>query len=253
MRISFSNAFLKGMVRCAEKYQAVVMTWLKIATFEPNCMGLTGMVYASETTSRRACCSLLMFGERSHFASKLSSVSSTYSRSGREGKVFNMTSGEVSMSGTAGDWRWNQCWRGRNTCLAISHEMQPGTNWTGPAGSLDRPKPAEQQGGRNWERARHMGGLSGLWGVRSFYLIGCFINVIKHGRALWLCIIADLHSGGKTGGRKKRKRWTELRGGKGDTAEHGGVCWVEREGSQGQEICRIRPDKTTEDRIKQQG
>lgn len=55
-----------------------------------------------------------------------------------------------------------------------------------------------------------MGGLSGLWGVRSFYLIGCFINVIKHGRALWLCIIADLHSRGKTGGRKKRKRWTEL-------------------------------------------
>ena len=37
----------------------------------------------------------------------------------------------------------------------------------------------------------------GLWGTRSFYLTGCFINVIKHGRDLWLCIIPDLHSRGK--------------------------------------------------------
>lgn len=37
----------------------------------------------------------------------------------------------------------------------------------------------------------------GLMGARSFYLTGCFINVIKHGRALWLCIIADLHSWGR--------------------------------------------------------
>ena len=38
-----------------------------------------------------------------------------------------------------------------------------------------------------------------MWGARSFYLTGCFINVIKHGRALWLCIIPDLHSRGKAG------------------------------------------------------
>lgn len=44
-----------------------------------------------------------------------------------------------------------------------------------------------------------------MWGARSFYLTGCFINVIKHGRALWLCIIADLHSRGK-GRRKKSER-----------------------------------------------
>lgn len=37
----------------------------------------------------------------------------------------------------------------------------------------------------------------GRMGARSFYLTGCFINVIKHGRALWLCIIADLHSWGR--------------------------------------------------------
>lgn len=43
----------------------------------------------------------------------------------------------------------------------------------------------------------------GLQGARSFYLTGCFINVIKHGRALWLCIIADLHSTGKGGGAGK--------------------------------------------------
>lgn len=97
----------------------------------------------------RACPSLQLFGERSHFASMLSSVSSSCSRSGREGEVSDMTSSEVSMSGTAGDWGQNQCWRGTNTCLAISHEMQPGTNWTGPAGSLNRPKPAEQQEGRD--------------------------------------------------------------------------------------------------------
>lgn len=40
--------------------------------------------------------------------------------------------------------------------------------------------------------------------MRSFYLTGCFINVIKHGRPLWLCIIADLHSRGK-GGREGGK------------------------------------------------
>lgn len=34
-------------------------------------------------------------------------------------------------------------------CLAISHEMQPGTDRTGPAGILNRPQPAEQQGGRS--------------------------------------------------------------------------------------------------------
>lgn len=55
-------------------------------------------------SSRRACPSLQLFGERSRFANTLSSASSTYSRSGREGDVSDMTSSEVSMSGTAGDW-----------------------------------------------------------------------------------------------------------------------------------------------------
>ena len=58
----------------------------------------------------------------------------------------------------------------------------------------------------------------GLWGARSFYLTGCFINVIKHGRALWLCIIPDLHSRGKgtrEGGNRGRDRQGERRRGGG--------------------------------------
>lgn len=145
-----------------------------------------------------------------------------------------MTSSEVSMSGTAGDGGWNQYWRERNTRLAISHEMQPGTNWTGPAGSLSRPEPSEQQG--------RGAGLSGLLGPRSFYLTGCFINVIKHRQALWFCIMADLHSREKKGeinrGRRER-RWDSAVG--------------EREGEQGHEIGRIRQDETREDRAKQGG
>lgn len=189
-----------------------------------------GMVCISEELIRKGT-SLITAVWRggSRFAGALSSASSTCSRSGREGEVSDMTSSEVSMSGTAGDWGRNQCRRGRNTCLAISHEMQPGTNWTGPAGSLNRPKPAEQQGrgetGRGWGMWRVW---RGLWGARSFYLTGCFINVIKHGRALWLCIIPDLHSGGKgarEGGRKSRERQT---GGKKEGRRREGVCRRER-------------------------
>lgn len=106
-----------------------------------------GWFTSPKSSSGRACPSLQLFRERSRFASTLSSASSTCRRSGREGEVSDMTSSEVSMSGTAGDWGRNQC--GRNTCLAISHEMQPGTNWTGPAGSLHGPKSVEQQGGRD--------------------------------------------------------------------------------------------------------
>lgn len=51
-----------------------------------------------------------------------------------------------------------------HTCLAISHEMQPGTNWTGPAGSINRPKPAEQQGGRNGKRVRDAEGIERVVG-----------------------------------------------------------------------------------------
>lgn len=131
----------------------------------------------------------------------LSSASSTCIGSGREGKVSDMTSSEESMSGTTGDWGGrNRCRRGRNTCLAIRHEMQPGTNWIGPAGSLNRPKPAEQQRRRDGYMVK---GCIGLWVARSFYLTGCFINVIKHGQALWLCIIPDLHSTRK-GGRDRQ-------------------------------------------------
>lgn len=67
-----------------------------------------------------------------------------------------------------------------------------------------------------------------MWGARSFYLTGCFINVIKHGRALWLCIIPDLHSGGKgarEGGRKSRERQTR---GKKEGRRREGVCRRER-------------------------
>lgn len=49
----------------------------------------------------------------------------------------------------------------------------------------------------------------GVWnelqGTRSFYLTGCFINVIKHGRVLWLHIMADLHSSGENGEDRQRK------------------------------------------------
>lgn len=48
--------------------------------------------------------------------------------------------------------------------------------------------------------------MRGLLGLRSFYLTGCFINVIKHRQALWFCIIADLHSREKKGVRKRRER-----------------------------------------------
>lgn len=72
-------------------------------------MRVTGMVYTSKELVQRACPSLQLFEERSRFASMHSSACSTYSRSGREGEVSDMTSSEVSMSGTAGDWGWNQC------------------------------------------------------------------------------------------------------------------------------------------------
>lgn len=128
---------------------AFLLTESERATYERNVRRVIGMVYISEELIRKGMSLITAVGERSRFASTRSSASSTCSRSGREGEVSDMTSSEVSMSGTAGDWGRNQCRRGRNTCLAISHEMQPGTNWTGPAGSLNRPKPAEQQGGRD--------------------------------------------------------------------------------------------------------
>lgn len=124
----------------------------------------SGWFTSPRSPSGRACPSLQLFGVRSRFASTLSTASSTCGGSGREGEVSDMTSSEVSMSGTAGDWRRNQCRRGRNTCLAISHEMQPGTNWTGPAGSLNRPKPAEQQGGRDGLRVRDAEGMERVVG-----------------------------------------------------------------------------------------
>lgn len=69
----------------------------------------------------------------------------------------------------------------------------------------------------------------GLWGARSLYLTGCFINVIKHGRALWLCIIPDLHSRGK-GGREEKVGETdrEREGEGGRKGERGKECAGER-------------------------
>ena len=108
------------------------------------------MVYISEELIRKGMSLITPVWREVTFCQlTLSSASSTCSGLGREGDVSDMTSSEVSMSGTAGDWRRNQCRRERNTCLAISHEMQPGTDWTEPAGSLRRPQPAEQQGGRD--------------------------------------------------------------------------------------------------------
>lgn len=61
----------------------------------------------------------------------------------------------------------------------------------------------------------------GLWGARSFFLTGCFINVIKHGRALWLCIIPDLHSRGKRGREEKEGETDSEREGKGGRGREG--------------------------------
>lgn len=73
------------------------------------------------------------------------------------------------------------------------------------AWNLDGHKAAEQQAGRDGEGCGEH--WEGGWGVgaRSFHLTGCFINVIKHGQALRLCIIPDLHSRGMDGREKKKK------------------------------------------------
>lgn len=144
-RISFSNGYFSRICWMQREMwttycQTVSKRRLHIKKIEWE---QSGWIFTPlRNSSRRVCPSLQLFEERSCFASMPSPACSTYSRSGREGEVSDMTSSEVSMSGTAGDRGWNQCWRGRNTCLSISHEMQPGTNWTGPAGSLNRPKPA---------------------------------------------------------------------------------------------------------------
>ena len=61
--------------------------------------------------------------------------------------ISDMTSSEVSVSGTAGDRGGTGVGAGKNTWLAISHEIQPGTYWTEAAGSLSLSpnlRPAEQ-------------------------------------------------------------------------------------------------------------
>lgn len=62
-----------------------------------------------------------------------------------------------------------------------------------------------------------------LWGVRSFYLTGCFINVIKHGQALWLCIIPDLHSRGKGVREEKAGETDRERESEGGRGREGGI------------------------------
>lgn len=99
--------------------------------------------------------------------------------------------------------------------FTLSREMQPCANWTGPLRNLDRHRPAEQQEGRERDMQRV---LRGLWGARSFHLTGCFINVIKHGQALWFCIIPDLHSRGREG--RKRERETGKGRGEGRIRGH---------------------------------
>lgn len=58
-------------------------------------------------------------------------------------------------------------------------------------------------------------------GARSLYHIGCFINVIKHGRALWPCIIADLQRRRREGGLTGKGGWRRKQNRK-------GVCRRER-------------------------
>lgn len=58
-------------------------------------------------------------------------------------------------------------------------------------------------------------------GARSFYLAGCFINVIKHGQALWRRIIADLHSREKGERKKGRMVGREVCGGEGEAVCRG--------------------------------
>lgn len=89
--------------------------------------------------------------------------------------------------------------------------MQARANWTGPVWNLDRHGPAGQQEGRGGERVRDAVGIERV--ARSAHLTGCFIKQIKHGQALLLRIIPDLHSGGMES-RIKRKKDRGVRGGR---------------------------------------
>lgn len=60
-------------------------------------------------------------------------------------------------------------------------------------------------------------------GARSLYHIGCFINVIKHGRALWPCIIADLQRRRREGGLTGKGGWRGSRIEREFAGESGGI------------------------------
>lgn len=112
------------------------------------------------SSSRRACPSLQLFAETSRFASTLSSVSSTCSRSGREGKVSDMTSSEVSMSGTAGDWGGTNAEEG-DTCSthasqsAMKCNLAPiGLGLQGASTDLSLQNNREGEMGKGWGMRR---------------------------------------------------------------------------------------------------
>lgn len=101
-------SLLSPSVRCRVKCMAFVLTESKRTTHKQKERRVTGMVYSSEELIRKGMSLITAIWREVSLCSTLSSAFSTCSRSGREGEVSDMTSSEVSMSGTAGDWGRNQ-------------------------------------------------------------------------------------------------------------------------------------------------
>lgn len=154
-------------VKCRGKYVAFLLTESERSTFKWNGGREIGMVYISEELIQKGM-SLITAVYRDFSFCHHSLLCVLHLLQVREGgkSIWH----DLQWSKHVGNhWRlgWNQCSRGRHmlhTCLAISHEMQPGTNWTWPAGSRNRPKSVEQQGGRDGKRVRNAEGIERVVG-----------------------------------------------------------------------------------------
>lgn len=154
-------------VRCRGKRMAFLLTESERSTFKQIGRRGIGMVYISEELIQKGM-SLITAVCRDFSFCQHSLLCVLHLQQVREGgkSIWHDLQWSEHVENR---WRLgrNQCRRGRHmlhTCLAISHEMQPGTNWTGPAGSINRPKPAEQQGGRNGKRVRDAEGIERVVG-----------------------------------------------------------------------------------------
>lgn len=154
-------------VRCRGKCMAFLLTESGRSTLKRNGRRAIGMVFISEELIQKGM-SLITAVWRDFSFCQHSLLCVLHLQRVREGGKSLWH--DLQWSEHVGNrWRLrrNQCRRGRHmlhTCLAISHEMQPGTNWTGPVGSLSRPKPAEQQGGRDGKKVRDAEGIERVVG-----------------------------------------------------------------------------------------